>query len=303
MANRSAVPVSIDLIQRCIDSIESRLDSEISLERLAKDAGISFWHFLRVFRATVGETPKDYIRRRRLTRAACALVESQRTVLDIALEAGFESNEAFTRAFRLQFNRAPRDFRAAGELPAFPRAKSEIGAEYLQHLQQGITRNPEIVRHPYLRFVGLRAEFALSPDAFDVLALGRPVWDAFLTQLPAVTQRADENVYLLCEVSVLEADRLRASLMPCVAVSDFSAVPDGWHSSVRASSRDAVFQHRGAGRAWEYTLHYVFDTWRSESGEQLTDQAVLYRFRPETSPFSANPELELWLALSDIAAA
>ena len=69
--------------------------------------------------------------------------------------------------------------------------------------------------------------------------------------------------------------------------------------SLEALARDAVFEHRGGGRAWEYTLHYVFDTWRGDSGERLTDRPVFYRFDPATSPFSAEPELELWIALAD----
>ena len=299
MSSRARVPASIELIQRSIDTIEDRLDGELSLEALARDAGISFWHFLRVFRATVGETPKDYIRRRRLTRAASALLETPRSVLDIALEASFESNEAFTRAFRQQFDMAPRDFRAAGRHPTFPRAKREIGAEYLAHLQQGISREPRLVRHPNLRLAGIKAEFAVPPETFDVLTLGALVWDAFLTRLPEVGRRVDDRTCFVCEITASGPDQLRGSLMPCVVVENFGEVPEGWHTDVRAASRDAVFEHRGGGRAWEYTLHYVFDTWRGDSGERLTDRPVFYRFDPATSPFSAEPELELWIALGD----
>jgi len=298
MASRPRIPAQIELIQRSIDTIEERLDGELSLEALAQAAGVSFWHFLRIFRATVGETPKEYIRRRRLTRAATALLETRRSVLDIALEAGFESNEAFTRAFRMQFDQAPRDFRSAGLRPAFPRAKREISAEYLSHLQEGISRAPRLAQHPNLRLAGIKTEFAVPPDAFDVLALGALAWEAFVEGLPQIARRIDDKAYFFCEIFASGSGLLRGSLMPCVAVEDFGDLPEGWHTDVRAAARDAVFLHKGGGRAWEYTLHYVFDTWRAEAPQRLGERPAFYRFDPQHSPFSAAPELELWLALN-----
>ena len=66
------LPASIVRIQATIDYIDSHLDDELDIQALAARTEMSFWHFLRVFRATVGETVKDYIRRRRLTRAGDA---------------------------------------------------------------------------------------------------------------------------------------------------------------------------------------------------------------------------------------
>lgn len=293
----TTIPAAIAMVQQTIDRIEGSLQQELVLEDLARHAGMSFWHFLRVFRTTVGETLKDYIRRRRLTIAAYALLESQATVLSIALDAGFDSHEAFTRAFRHQFGCSPREFRQRGEWPLFPRARPEISAAYLQHLQSGISRQPRYMVHDDLRLVGLRQEMTVPPHEFDVLTLATPLWQQFLSSLPHVVRRVDAQVLFLCDILASNDEHVRCVLMPCVAVHEFAQLPDGWVAAVRPRSRDAVFQHRGTGRCWEYTMQYLYGVWLSEAGAALSDLPLVYRFEPTASPFSPDPQLEIWLGL------
>jgi AraC family transcriptional regulator len=91
--------------------IQTHLDGDLSLERLAERAGFSPYHFHRVFRAFVGEPVKEYTRRLRLERGAYRLKISQESVLHIALESGFKTHESFTRAFTRRFGINPSRFR------------------------------------------------------------------------------------------------------------------------------------------------------------------------------------------------
>lgn len=91
--------------------IQGRLDEDLPLDRLARLAGLSPFHFLREFRALTGETPKQYVLRLRLERAALRLVLLRSSVLEIALDCGFHSHETFTRAFRKRFRTSPTDYR------------------------------------------------------------------------------------------------------------------------------------------------------------------------------------------------
>lgn len=295
---RPTIPPAIRLIQKTVDAIEDQLDGLIELEKLAMESGMSFWHFLRIFRTTVGETLKDYIRRRRLTRAAYALLETKQNVLDIALAAGFESHEAFTRAFKNQFNLSPRDFRLAGQAPIFPHAHLGITAAYLGHLQNGISREPQIIPRPSLRLVGMKAEYSMSPDEFDVLTLGAKLWGTFAEQLDKISHRVDDKALFMCDIFAGNEQHIRCMVMHCVVVNEFGDMPDSCIAEFRPPGQDATFTHKGAGAAWEYTMQYLFGVWLPESGQQLADQPVIYRFDPKSSPFSENPELEMWLALS-----
>lgn len=300
--NTRSIPAAILLVQQTIDRIELSLGQDIVLEDLARAAGMSFWHFLRVFRTTVGETLKDYIRRRRLTMAAWALLEPGPSVLDIALGAGFDSHEAFTRAFRAQFGCSPRQFRQRGEPPQMPRARPEISEAYLAHLQHGITREPQLCAHEDMRLVGLRAEMTVAPQEFDVLALGAPLWQQFLQLVPQIELRQDDTIFLQCDILASNDDHVRCVLMPCVRVSQFANPPEPLVAEVRPRSQDAVFLHRGGGQAWEYTMQYLYGTWLPDSGLQLSDLPLLYRFTVDSSPFGAAPATEVWVAVRPPAA-
>lgn len=90
----------------------TEIDGEIkSLADLAAADGRSPFHLQRVFSAEVGESPLKYSRRVRLQRAAASLLVSKKSVLDVALDAGFDSHEGFSRAFRTMFSISPRKFR------------------------------------------------------------------------------------------------------------------------------------------------------------------------------------------------
>jgi AraC family transcriptional regulator len=91
--------------------IQTHLEQDLNLDLLAERVGFSTFHFHRIFRQTIGEPVKEYIRRLRLERAAYRLKISEQTILQIALDAGFKTHESFTRAFERQFNITPSEFR------------------------------------------------------------------------------------------------------------------------------------------------------------------------------------------------
>jgi AraC-like DNA-binding protein/effector-binding domain-containing protein len=88
------------------------LQGAVTLSSLATRAGRSQFHLHRALRQMLGETPKQFIQRLRLERAAGKLIGTDASVLNIALSCGFASHEVFTRAFRRQFARSPSVYRA-----------------------------------------------------------------------------------------------------------------------------------------------------------------------------------------------
>jgi AraC-like DNA-binding protein len=83
----------------------------LSLGELAREAGLSPYHFLRTFTALIGVTPHQYVMRTRLREAASRLVANRDTVLDVALDCGFGDVANFHRAFRTEFGVSPRAYR------------------------------------------------------------------------------------------------------------------------------------------------------------------------------------------------
>jgi AraC family transcriptional regulator len=106
-----------------VDSLATHLDDhELRGADLAASVFLSRYHFDRLISATAGEPPATFRRRVLLERAAYRLVTRAAGILDIAVEAGYSSNEAFTRAFRRAYGVAPAAWRAAPSQMQLPSA-------------------------------------------------------------------------------------------------------------------------------------------------------------------------------------
>ncbi|WP_417068275.1 helix-turn-helix domain-containing protein [Niveibacterium terrae] len=291
------LPASIVRIQATIDYIDEHLDDALDIQQLAARTEMSFWHFLRVFRATVGETVKDYIRRRRLTRAAYELLETQQNIIDVAFGAGFETHEAFTRAFRAQFGASPREFRAQGLPPKLPRGIPHITTDYLSHLHSGLSTEAEFVDSPARRLVGIKSEFSVAPEAFDLIELGLAAWKEFEPLIAAIPVRANALAGLCSDITGADERSIQGFVMPCIEVTEFANLPEGLVALVRPPCREARFSHRGGGQTWEYTLQYIFGAWLPDCHFTVADQPAFFTFDPEHSPFSPDPVVDYWLAL------
>ena len=110
-----------------IGYIEDNLAGDVDFNKTAELACCSVFHFQRMFFAIIGVTPAEYTRQRRLTLAARELMTTQDKVIDIALKYGYDSPEAFTRAFRNVHGINPLAARTSGaKLMAFPRVSFHI---------------------------------------------------------------------------------------------------------------------------------------------------------------------------------
>jgi AraC family transcriptional regulator len=93
--------------------IDASLHESIDLDSAANDAGLSAFHFLRVFSSVLDVTPHQYLIRSRLRRAARLLADEARSISDIAFDVGFGDLSNFVRTFRRAAGVSPRRFRQA----------------------------------------------------------------------------------------------------------------------------------------------------------------------------------------------
>lgn len=99
------------VVRTSLDYIEKNLKEHITLKEISYHIKFSSHHFYRVFYAAVGKTVADYVRRRRLAKAASELIYGDKRILDIALEYHFQSQEAFARAFKKIYRVTPGQYR------------------------------------------------------------------------------------------------------------------------------------------------------------------------------------------------
>jgi AraC family transcriptional regulator len=113
-------------IQPALSLARKNLDRNLALAELADNTQLSPFHAHRTLRAVLGETPKHFTLRLRIDRAAAALLTSQASILHIALECGFESHEAFSRAFRRRYGLTPSTYRRRGLAAPVTRSHAEL---------------------------------------------------------------------------------------------------------------------------------------------------------------------------------
>ncbi|HYR27509.1 MAG TPA: helix-turn-helix domain-containing protein [Thermoanaerobaculia bacterium] len=177
--------------------IQAHLEGDISLAALSRKAGLSPFHLQRRFKAAIGETPKAYTARLRLERAAFRLLVHDSTVLDIALECGFQAPETFLRAFRRHFGLTPSDYRerVREELPAWPETGTEDCGEGAPEFEISATKVIPM-RPVHLAFRRHLGPYESVPESlFDGLEAwaarrrmpGPPVWMGIGHDAPGTT--------------------------------------------------------------------------------------------------------------------
>lgn len=95
--------------------LDNHLESPLTLDHVAAKSGYSKWHLQRMFKEVTGQAIGSYIRKRRLSKSAVALRLTGKSILEIALQYHFDSQQTFTRAFKKQFNQTPAYYRRINE--------------------------------------------------------------------------------------------------------------------------------------------------------------------------------------------
>ena len=107
--------------------LDAQLRSEVDLDEIARIAGYSLSQFYRVFAQVTGQRPAEYIRKRRLASACRDVAFSEQRLIDIAIDSGFSSQEAFTRAFQRELSITPGRFRMQQKTTSSHRSSTDSG--------------------------------------------------------------------------------------------------------------------------------------------------------------------------------
>jgi transcriptional regulator GlxA family with amidase domain len=105
---------------RARDAMDRSFAEPLDIARLAAVAHVSAAHFIRVFKATFGETPHRYLQRRRIERASSLLRDTDLSVGEVCLAVGFTSFSTFTRTFGRIMGESPSAHRSRAATPAVP---------------------------------------------------------------------------------------------------------------------------------------------------------------------------------------
>ena len=173
-------------VEKALWFVESHFTNEFALADVAQAAGVSRFHITRAFNAATGRAVMEYVRGRRLSEAAKALSNGARDILSVALDAGYNSHEAFTRAFREQFGFTPETVRGQGDCHSIQLVEPIKMQEELR-----IALNPpQIVRGQRLLIAGLGERYSCQSSA------GIPSqWQRFLPHFGYIVGQMGRTAY------------------------------------------------------------------------------------------------------------
>lgn len=255
-------------LEQAIIYVESHLGEAIKVEEVAGAAGYSYYHLNRQFTAVIGESVGSYIKKRRLADAAKKLLYTDAKVIDIAMENGFESAEAFSRAFKAVYRASPQHYRE-NRLDTFIGAKDRLDKGLLEHLADNVTVHPAFVQLPQIKVAGVRGETTLRDNKLKQL------WDranAVFPQIPHPTQNG--RGFGICEACLDNTlysmnDDVLFSEVAGAEVDSFVGLPALFAQKIIPGGRYAVFTHRGSLRMLTQTFRYIWGTWFLTTKEEM----------------------------------
>jgi AraC family transcriptional regulator len=274
-------------VQQVIDRITANLDEALDLASLASSACLSPFHFHRVFRGMVGETTVELIRRLRLERAAWRLAHTEQSVTEIAFGAGYETHEAFTRAFRAAYATPPSGFRQQRhpriELAASSGVHYDAGgtpSAFIPRDSGGRTMDVEIKNMPERRVGTVRHIGPYNQIAEAFGRLGEIAGPAGLFARPGAAMIALYHD----DPDSTPADQLRSDA--AVVVPENATLPAGLSEQRLAAGRYASTVYVGPYERLGDTWARFLGEWLPASGHRLNDGVSyeVYINNPMTTP-------------------
>lgn len=270
-------------VQKALWFIESHFAEEISLDDIASAGGVSRFHMSRAFGEATGRSISAYLRGRRLSESARALSKGAEDILSVALDAGYGSHEAFTRAFRDQFGMTPEQVRAQGHVDNLAlveaiRMTKEPGGD-VEALRF------EEIKAMLMAGIGRRYRFETTA--------GIPSqWQEFNQHFGHVPGQVSDVAYGVC----CNFDDAGNFDYVCAAeVSDFSDLPDDFSRVRIPAARYSVFSHSGHVSQLPQTVTAIWNEMLPILKIEVADAPNFERYGPEFDPRTGEGGVEIWI--------
>lgn len=256
-------------ITHVCDYIDRHLDEPLSLEQLSALAHCSKYHFHRMFKAQVGVGTAKYLSLARLKRASYRLAfEPELSVLDIALEAQFDSPEAFTRAFVRVFGQSPSGFR---NQPEWQRWHSQF--QSLLPTEGVCLVDVTIV--DFAETPVARIEHCGAPERVQETAAQFIAWRKASGESPITTSHTYGIPY--SDPNETDPARFRfdiaGSVRQPITENDY-----GVKNGVIPGGRCAVLRHSGSHDLIRRSVYALYRDWLPHSGETLRDYPCFFHY-------------------------
>ncbi len=279
----------VESLQMAIDYMEDHILDKITIEDIANEANLSPYHFQRTFMILTDLSVGDYLRRRRLTLAAQELVNTDSKVIEIAYKYGYETPEAFSKAFRKQHGFTPRDARKGiGSIKSYNRLMIQVSLKGAQPMKY------KMIEAEAFQVVGIKENISCGTkdtDATIPKLWGKVAQDGTLETLARLNNGPVEGV-----LGITDNYRESDDTMDYWIATAFSGehVPDGLRSLEIPASKWVVFEVEGPiPEAITDTWKRIFSEWFPSNGYQPSSAPSLEVYIGEYP----NPSCEIWVSI------
>jgi len=254
---------------------------------MASHAGISRTYLSRIFPLATGYSISGYTRARRLSEAAKVLAEGAPDILAVALDAGYGSHEAFTRAFREQFGTTPAEVRrrrVLDDLKLVEPLAMNTNTDFK-------LADPMIERRPALRLAGLRQKHDMNR------ANNLPLqWQQFQPYIGHVPDAVPGVAY----GAVISMEEGLCDYMTAMEVTANADLPREFTALTVPAQRFARFRHDGHISTIRATISAIYESWLPNSRETQNEElSFLEYYGPDFNGGTGLGTIEIWIGLKD----
>jgi AraC family transcriptional regulator len=275
----------VNPVRKALWFIESHFATNITLEDIARAAGVSRFHMTRSFGAATNRSIMRYVRARRLSEAAKTLLNGAPDILSVSLDASYNSHEAFTRAFRSEFGLTPETVRAQGR-----GAKLELVEPIKLDDTTAIQlHSPRFEKGERLLIAGLGERYTCETSAAVPSQ-----WQRFLPHLGHIPGQIGGAAY---GVRCNDDDAGNFDYICGVAVKDFAGSSATWTCLRIPEQNYAVFRHSDHVSTIRSAWNAIWNSWLPDSDYEAVDAPAFERYDEQFNSTTGQGGFELWIAI------
>lgn len=287
---------NIQILQFVIDYIEEHISECISLDDLAHATGYSKYHLHRMFSEVIGLTIHQYMKRRQLTEAARKLVYSEEPIIQIAFDAGYNTQQSFLQAFKGMYKLTPQKFRKMHQYRPI-QLKFEMSGN-LTNLKGDKIMDIEMVEREKLYFAGFKGN---TSKGFFIIP---KLWHKLNKKKNRIKNKTNMDFTVGINDYSGEADFEKTNpafdYYAAVEVNSEEDLDKDMSIFTLPASKYVVFIYKGKAKdSMQPVMDYIYKEWFPKSNSRLNEQARadFVRYSEKTDE-KGESRIEVWIPIT-----
>ncbi|AKL94743.1 transcriptional regulator AraC family [Clostridium aceticum] len=279
-----------ELILSSIQIIENNLKSKLSVLDVSKELGFSFYYYCRLFKSITGYSPKSYILARKITESVAELIETDMRIIDLALEYGFGSSEAYTRAFYKILHKNPSEVRKEGTINR-QLLLQPITENKFKEFEHALDKEPEVVFLDEIKLVGI-------PFYYD-LSMGNDLtehWSLLTQNLSVIPNVKEPLEFYQMQFWFPDQDNDSIYFYVAVAVEKLEFIPIQLTAKTIPAQTYLKFRHKGLANQVGHTYRYIYEEWLPATAYKLPGNFNFEYYGDQyLGPYNENSVSEIYI--------